>query len=540
MLRVSGLHLGLNFMETDLRKAAAKKLRLPESAVGQVRLVKKSVDARKREQVHFVCAAEVQVENEARVLAKCRDGAVQPARPYRYALPECAPLPQRPVVVGLGPAGLFAALLLAQCGQRPIVLERGLPVGERARSVEKFWAMGALDPESNVQFGEGGAGAFSDGKLTTGTGDGRIRKVLEELHRAGAPDGILTDAKPHIGTDRLPGVVEGIRKEIIALGGEVRFGAKVIGFDLPAGRLRSVTYTQGGAAHTLPCSACVLAVGHSARDVFELLHRLGLPMEPKPFSLGVRIEHPAALIDRAQYGSFAGHPALGAADYKLSLHLPDGRGVYTFCMCPGGTVVGAASEEGGVVTNGMSPWARDGQNSNSALLVGVAPGDFPQEGPLGGVALQRQVERAAYRAGGGGYRAPAQLVGDFLRGSASKGFASVEPSYLPGVTPADLQSCLPPYVAESLRAALPILGQKLKGFDHPEAVLTAPETRSSSPVRVLRDSSLQSPGALGLYPCGEGAGYAGGIVSAAVDGLRCAEAVLAPATVASGGLRTFF
>ena len=513
-------------METDLRKAAARKLRLPESALGEARLVKKSVDARKKGEVHFVCAAQVRVENEGRVLSRCRDGGVRREEPYVYELPRRAPLNQRPVVVGLGPGGLFAALLLAQCGQRPIVLERGLPVEERRRSVEAFWRTGVLDGESNIQFGEGGAGAFSDGKLTTGTGDGRIRKVLEELCKAGAPEEILTDAKPHIGTDRLPGVVGNIRREIEALGGQVLFGARVTGLRLKDGGLRALDYVRNGSTHTLPCEKCVLAVGHSARDVFELLHRLGLPMAPKAFSLGVRIEHPAALIDRAQYGGFAGHPALGAADYKLSCQLPDGRGGYTFCMCPGGTVTGAASEEGGVVTNGMSPWARDGQNSNSALLVGVTPADFPGEGPLSGVALQREIERAAFQLGGGGYRAPAQLVGDFLKGRASAGFGGVKPTYEPGVTPADIARCLPSYVTESLRAALPILGQRLKGFDDPEAVLTAPETRSSSPVRILRGEDCQALGARGLYPCGEGAGYAGGIVSAAVDGLRCGEALL--------------
>jgi len=526
MLKISGLHLDLGFTGTDLRRAAAKKLRVPESALGQVRLAKKSVDARKKDKVHFVCAAEVQVEKEARVLAKCRDSAVQKAVPYRYELPLCAPLPQRPVVVGLGPAGLFAALLLAQCGQRPIVLERGLPVEERAKSVEKFWLTGVLDVESNIQFGEGGAGAFSDGKLTTGTGDGRIRKVLEELCKAGAPEEILTDARPHIGTDRLPGVVKNIRQEIIALGGQVVFGAKVTGFDLPDGKLRALTYVKDGAAHTLPCDKCILAVGHSARDVFTLLYGLGLPMAPKAFSLGVRIEHPAVLINRAQYGEFAGHPALGAADYKLSCQLPNGRGVYTFCMCPGGTVTGAASEEGGIVTNGMSTWARDADNSNAALLVGVAPDDFPSGSPLSGMHLQRQIEHAAFVAGGGGYKAPAQLVGDFLQSRATKAFASTQPTYRPGVVPADLARCLPSYVVESLRAALPILGRRLKGFDCPDAVLTAPETRSSSPVRILRGEDCQSPAARGLYPCGEGAGYAGGIVSAAVDGLRCGEALL--------------
>ena len=526
MLRVSGLHLGLGFTEEDLRRAAAQKLRVPPASLGRVRLAKKSVDARKKGQVHFVCAAEVEIEGEARLLAKRRGPDVQKAEPYRYEMPKAKPRAQRPVVVGLGPAGLFAALLLAQCGQRPIVLERGLPVGERKRSVEDFWRRGVLDPESNIQFGEGGAGAFSDGKLTTGTGDGRIRKVLEELVKAGAPGEILTDAKPHIGTDRLPGVVGNIRQGILSLGGQVLFGAKAVGVDLKAGRLQGVSYVRGGRMESIPCDACILAVGHSARDIFALLEGLGLPLAPKAFSLGARIEHPAALIDRAQYGGFAGHPALGAADYKLSCQLPGGRGVYTFCMCPGGTVTGAASEPSGVVTNGMSPWARDGSNSNAALLVGVTPADFGGEGPLAGVHLQRQIEQAAFQAAGGSYAAPAQLVGDFLRGRPTRAFQGVRPTYQPGVAPGDISCCLPGYVVDSLRTALPILGQKLKGFDSPDAVLTAPETRSSSPVRVLRDEGLQSPLAQGLYPCGEGAGYAGGIVSAAVDGLRCAEALL--------------
>ena len=527
MLKITGLKLPLGFREGDLKRAAAKQLRLPESAIGQVRLCKKSVDARKKDNVHFVCAVEAAIQgDENRLLSRRRDNAVQKAEPYRYQLPQAGKLPQRPVVVGFGPAGMFAALLLAQCGQEPIVLERGQAVEERERAVQRFWKERVLDSQSNVQFGEGGAGTFSDGKLTTGTGDGRIRKVLEELVAAGAPEEILYEAKPHIGTDKLPGVVRSIRQQVIALGGEVRFSTQVTGFRLKEGRLVGLTLRTPAGEEALECSQVILAIGHSARDTFQELHSLGLPMEAKAFSVGARIEHPASLIDRAQYGDFAGHPALGAADYKLSCHLENGRGVYTFCMCPGGTVTGAASEEGGVVTNGMSAWARDGRNSNAALLVGVTPADFGAEGPLAGVAFQREIERAAFRLAGGDYSAPAQRVADLLAGVPSKGFGGVLPTYEPGVVPGDIAQCLPSFVVDSMKAALPILGRRLRGFDSGDALLTAPETRSSSPVRILRDENCQSPLAQGLYPCGEGAGYAGGIVSAAVDGLRCAEAVL--------------
>ena len=542
MLKITGLKLPLGFREGDLKRAAAKQLRLPESAIGQVRLCKKSVDARKKDNVHFVCAVEAAIQgDENRLLSRRRDNAVQKAEPYRYQLPQAGKLPQRPVVVGFGPAGMFAALLLAQCGQEPIVLERGQAVEERERAVQRFWKERVLDSQSNVQFGEGGAGTFSDGKLTTGTGDGRIRKVLEELVAAGAPEEILYEAKPHIGTDKLPGVVRSIRQQIITLGGEVRFSTQVTGFRLKDGRLAGLVLRTPAGEEGLECSQVILAIGHSARDTFAELHRLGLPMEAKAFSVGARIEHPASLIDRAQYGDFAGHPALGAADYKLSCHLENGRGVYTFCMCPGGTVTGAASEEGGVVTNGMSAWARDGRNSNAALLVGVTPADFGAEGPLAGVAFQRQIERAAFRLAGGDYSAPAQRVADLLAGVPSKGFGGVLPTYEPGVVPGDIAQMAFGYgmftggfglhyglqrLGCAMIPALPILGRRLRGFDSGDALLTAPETRSSSPVRILRDENCQSPLAQGLYPCGEGAGYAGGIVSAAVDGLRCAEAVL--------------
>ena len=525
MLKITGLKLPLGFREGDLKRAAAKQLRLPESAIGQVRLCKKSVDARKKDNVHFVCAVEAAIQgDENRLLSRRRDNAVQKAEPYRYQPPQAGKLPQRPVVVGFGPAGMFAALLLAQCGQEPIVLERGQAVEERERAVQRFWKERVLDSQSNVQFGEGGAGTFSDGKLTTGTGDGRIRKVLEELVAAGAPEEILYEAKPHIGTDKLPGVVRSIRQQVIALGGEVCFSTQVTGFRLKEGRLVGLTLRTPAGEEVLECSQVILAIGHSARDTFQELHRLGLPMEAKAFSVGARIEHPASLIDRAQYGDFAGHPALGAADYKLSCHLENGRGVYTFCMCPGGEVIAAASEPGGVCTNGMSNSRRNGENANSALLVTLSPEDFPYDGPLGGMYWQRDIERAAFKASGS-YHAPAQTVGDFIAHRKSEGEGGVLPSYRPGIFWCDLHDVLPERITSVLENALPELGRKLNGFDAPDAVLTAPETRSSSPVRILRDERRQSQ-IRGLYPCGEGAGYAGGITSAAVDGMKCAEAVI--------------
>lgn len=530
MLRLTGLRLPLNFREADLKKAAAKKLRLPEAGIRRVELFRKAVDARKKNDLRFVCTLQVEVDgNEDKLLRRLKDSKIQKADLRRYEPPEAAPRKEEmpPVVIGFGPAGIFAALLLAQRGLRPLVLERGQPVAERKKTVERFWKERLLAPNSNVQFGEGGAGAFSDGKLNTGTSDLRIRRVLEELVKAGAPGEVLTDAKPHVGTDLLPGVVENIRRQILELGGQVWFGTCVTDFKMRDGALTGLEILQeNGKREVLPCSQAVLAIGHSARDTFERLFALGLPMEAKAFSIGARIEHPAAMINRAQYGELAGHPALGAADYKLFTHLPNGRGVYTFCMCPGGSVVGAASEPGGVVTNGMSPWARNGENSNSALLVGVTPEDYGAEGPLSGIYFQRRQEQAAFRLGGENYSAPAQRVEDFLRDRPTNSFSGIKPTYEPGVVPGSLSGCLPVFVTDSMKEALPRLGRLLPGFDMADAVLTGPETRSSSPVRLLRGENLQSPLCRGLFPCGEGAGYAGGIVSAAVDGLRCAEQIL--------------
>ena len=520
MILLKNLRLSLDRAD-DLRNACAEKLRCDPARIRSCRLLRRSVDARKKQEVHFVCTLAVEADGEEALVRRCRDAEVfreTPAQPLRPRRDRQKP---PPVVVGSGPAGLFAALTLAEEGYAPILLERGRPVEERTESVNRFWQTGRLDPDSNVQFGEGGAGTFSDGKLNTGTKDARISRVLETFVRFGAPESILYDALPHIGTDRLCGVVRGIREEIRRLGGRVLFRYKVTDLDLRGGVKAVICATPEGEVR-IPCDALILAVGHSARDVFELLRRKGVPMAPKPFSVGVRIEHPQRQIDRARYGNFAGHPALGAASYKLAAHV-GGRGVYTFCMCPGGWVVAAASEEGGVVTNGMSTAARDGENANSALLVGVEPKDFGGDDVLSGVAYQRRIERAAY-ALTGSYRAPCQRVGDFLADRPTSGCGDVRPTYTAGVAYGSVAEILPPPITETLKAGLTAFGEQIAGFDAPDALLTGPETRSSSPVRILRDDRLRSP--MGFYPCGEGAGYAGGIVSAAVDGIRCAEALL--------------
>ena len=418
----------------------------------------------------------------------------------------------------------FAALVLAKAGLRPVVLERGEPAPERRKKVEDFWDGGALDPESNVQFGEGGAGTFSDGKLNTGTKNERGRWVLEQFVRFGAREEILYDAKPHIGTDVLFSVVQNLRKQVIALGGEVRFGARLTGLKMERGHVVGAEYVQNGRQVTIDCKDLILAIGHSARDTFRYLHSVQIPMEPKPFSMGVRIEHKQADVDASQYGAAAGN-GIPPADYKLSCHLPDGSSAYTFCMCPGGYVVAAASQQGGVVTNGMSRSARDGENANAALLVTLKPEDFPSRDTLGGMLWQEELERRAFVLGGESYCAPAQTVGDFLAGIASTALGEVTPTYRPGVTLCDLHELFPEKITSTLRQAILTLDGSLKGFASPQAVLTAPETRSSSPVRILRGEDMQSE-IKGLYPCGEGAGYAGGIMSAAVDGMLCAEAII--------------
>lgn len=524
MLKIENIKLAPGGGMAALTAEAARILKVREKDLLSLRILRRSVDA--REDAALVYTVEAALKDEAAVLKRCRSKKVSRLeRKPGYLLPPVQPAPAvPPVVVGAGPAGLFAALVLAKAGLRPILLERGRPVEQRKADVERFWSTGVLDPASNVQFGEGGAGAFSDGKLNTGTKDIRHRFILEQLVSCGAPEDILIDAKPHVGTDYLHIALKNLRRELLALGTDIRFGSQLTDLGLRDGRLAEITVAGQAGAYAIPCRRLVLCPGHSARDTFELLHARGVPMEAKPFAVGVRIEHRQADCDAAQYKQYAGHPGLPASTYKLSCHLPGGRSAFSFCVCPGGEVVAAASEHGRVVTNGMSEFARDRENINGALLVNVTPEDFSGGSPLAGIAFQRNLEEAAYALGGGSYRAPAQRVEDFLAKRPSAGPGRVRPSYRPGVTWADLHQCLPPFVADAIAEALPILGRKLQGYDDPDAVLTAVESRSSSPVRIPRDETYQSA-LRGLYPCGEGAGYAGGILSAAADGMRCAEQI---------------
>jgi len=526
MIRVPNLKVPLGQGEQQALALALRRLGISQGQVSSWRVSRKSVDARDKRNIQFVYTLDMKYTGNEQALLK-RAGKWAQAVPETPAwnIPKIS-APHRPVVVGFGPCGIAAALYLAQAGLRPIVLERGAPVAQRLRDIGAFMREGRLNPQSNLQFGEGGAGAFSDGKLTTGIKDPLCALVLQTMVKHGAPESILYAARPHIGTDRLPQVVTSLRQRIEELGGEVRFHAQFTGLETADNHVTQVTYLQNSTQHVLPAQRVLLALGHSARDTQTQLHQQGLVMQFKPFSMGVRIEHPQTLIDRAQYGASAGHPDLPPAEYHLSARTRDGRGVYTFCMCPGGRVVGAASEPGYLCVNGMSRYARDGRNANSALLVDVRVEDYDHGHALDGFAYQRQYEQAAFLAGGGAYWAVAQRVEDFLAGRPSVAFGQVKPSYLPSVVPGDVAALLPAFVANGICDGIAHFDRQLRGFAMADAVLTGVETRSSSPVRVLRDERRMSSIA-GIFPAGEGAGYAGGIMSAAVDGLRSAQALIA-------------
>ncbi|MBR0598821.1 NAD(P)/FAD-dependent oxidoreductase [Sinanaerobacter chloroacetimidivorans] len=558
MLRIHEIKLNIDETTELLPLKIIRKLNRPDLTIAGYRIVKESIDARDKSDIKrvysidFTPASEklTSEELEEKLLKSCLKIKLEraPDRSYERAIPGTAEMKHPPVIVGFGPCGMFAGLILAEMGYRPVILERGKTVEDRIEDVRAFWEQGILDEESNVQFGEGGAGTFSDGKLTTQIKDPRIHKVLEELILAGGPEEIAYKQKAHIGTDVLRNVVMNIRKKILHQGGEILFQSKLTGIDIDEHNgIKKLTGIQVNGKETRKADQLILAIGHSARDTFRFLYREGIEMKQKPFSIGVRIEHPQRLINEAQYGRQWESYELGAADYKLSYHCSNGRGVYTFCMCPGGHVIGAASQSGGVVTNGMSFHSRDGLNSNSGLLVDVKVEDFEDESPLSGIAFQEKYERLAYEAGGGNYKAPAQKVRDFLNLTEANTLRTdvmasevslpatsapetslsetVIPTYSPGVVWTDLSLCLPKFAVESMKEAIPALGKKLKGFDRGDAVLTGVETRSSSPVRIVRDQSLMS-NIKGIYPGGEGAGYAGGIISAAVDGIRLAEEII--------------
>ncbi|MFJ1253384.1 NAD(P)/FAD-dependent oxidoreductase [Cupriavidus sp. CuC1] len=530
MLRLSEVKLPLDHAESDLKAvvlARLAELGVKADGLTGFTVYRRAHDARKRSDIKLTYIIDIAVKDEAAAIKRMAgkpNWSVTPDMAYRFVAQAPAPgTTLRPVVIGMGPCGLLAGLILAQMGFKPIILERGKEVRERTKDTFGLWRKSVLNPESNVQFGEGGAGTFSDGKLYSQIKDPKHygRKVLDEFVKAGAPEDILYLARPHIGTFRLVSMVEKMRAEIFSLGGEIRFETRVEDVDIEGGKMRGLTLSNG---EYLQADHVVLAVGHSARDTFEMLHERGVFMEAKPFSLGLRIEHPQGMINSSRFGKFAGNKLLGAADYKVVHHASNGRAVYSFCMCPGGTVVAAASEPGRVVTNGMSQYIRAERNANAGIVVGITPEDFPG-GPLAGIAFQRHWEERAFELGGRNYNAPAQLVGDFIARRPSTAMGSVEPSYKPGVTPTDLSTALPDYIIEAIREALPELDKKIAGFAMHDAVLTGVETRTSSPLRIRRKDNYQSMNVEGLYPAGEGAGYAGGIYSAAIDGIEVAEAV---------------
>jgi uncharacterized FAD-dependent dehydrogenase len=536
MIRLTDIKLPLDHADSALEDAIRARLGLGKGGAVSFTVFRRGHDARKRGNIQLIYTLDVDVADEASLLAQhVDDRHVQPSpdTSYKFVAQAPADLKQRPIVIGLGPCGLFAGLLLAQMGYRPIILDRGKAVRERTVDTWGLWRKRQLEPESNVQFGEGGAGTFSDGKLYSQISDPlhHGRKVLAEFVKAGAPEEILYVSKPHIGTFRLVTMVESMRETIESLGGEIRFTQRVddVLVDTAEDGSRQLRGVQLASGEQLLSDHVVLAVGHSARDTFFMLHDRGVYMEAKPFSVGFRVEHPQSIIDQARFGPQAGHPLLGAADYKLVHHCKNGRSVYSFCMCPGGTVVAAASEPGHLVTNGMSQYSRNERNANAAIVVGVEPEDYAEfddsGSPLAGIALQRALEARAFDMGGGDYTAPAQLVGDFIKGKASSEFGNVQPSYKPGVRLTDLAPSLPQYAVDAIREALPAFDRQIRGYSMNDALLTGVETRTSSPVRIRRNDEYQSLNTRGLYPAGEGAGYAGGILSAAVDGIRVAEAV---------------
>ncbi|BCW90352.1 hypothetical protein sos41_35200 [Alphaproteobacteria bacterium SO-S41] len=529
MLRIHEVKLPLDHAEPALRQAVLKRLGIPSEQLTDFTVYKRAWDARKKDAIQLIYSVDAVVTDEAAVLKRlARDQHIGPAPDMTYHRVATAPAGGlRPVVVGMGPCGLFAGLILAEMGFKPIILERGKIVRERTKDTFRFWRKAELNPASNAQFGEGGAGTFSDGKLYSQIKDPKHlgRKVLTEFVEAGAPEEILYVAKPHIGTFRLVTMVENMRKKIEQLGGEIRFETQVTDIVVERGAIAGVVLSTG---ETLACDRLVMALGHSARDTFEMLHGRGVFFEAKPFSIGVRIEHPQSIIDKARFGSNAGHPILGAADYKLAHHAANGRSVYSFCMCPGGTVVAAASEPGRLVTNGMSQYSRKERNANAGIVVGITPEDYPgdaNENPLAGIAFQRHWEEQAFKAGGETWQAPGQRVGDFLAGRPSTTLGEVVPSYRPGVHPTDISLCLPDFAVTAIRDALPQFARQIPGFAMDDAVMTGVETRTSAPARMTRGKDFQNLSVKGLYPAGEGAGYAGGILSAAVDGIKVAEAV---------------
>jgi uncharacterized FAD-dependent dehydrogenase len=526
MLRITELKLPLDHPESAIKTAILNRLGIGAEELINYTIFRQGHDARKRDAISLVYTLDVETKNQQALLARLQDDphiAVTPDTTYQFVTQAPVNLSERPIVIGTGPCGLLAGLILAQMGFNPIILERGKEVRERTKDTFGLWRKGVFNPESNVQFGEGGAGTFSDGKLYTQIKDPRHygRKVLTEFVKAGAPAEILRVSKPHIGTFKLVTMVEQMRATIESLGGEIRFQSRVDTISIENGQVRGVILASG---ETIRSNHVVLAVGHSARDTFKMLYEQGVYIEAKPFSIGFRIEHPQSLIDKCRFGNHAGHPLLGAADYKLVHHCKNGRSVYSFCMCPGGTVVAATSEAGHVVTNGMSQYSRNERNANSGIVVGITPDDYPGD-PLAGIDFQRQLEANAFKLGGGTYQAPGQLVGDFLANRPSSAFGSVLPSYTPGVHLGDLSTVLPDYAIAAIREALPAFDKKIKGFAMNDAVLTGVETRTSSPVRIKRNAHFQSINTQGLYPAGEGAGYAGGILSAAVDGIKVAEAL---------------